>query len=142
MGLRPQPILDVLNPSTERFVARALWASDEQHIERGKVAVDVRQLPPRLEVAQVQPMAPPPPALQQPMAPTRVMPAPPPPGTPSKLPPPLRMSPRARWSLASTRCRHRATPDESQRAHPHLHVRSSWLPVLPGGACWPRAPSC
>jgi NADH-quinone oxidoreductase subunit M len=51
MGVRPQPILDVLNTSTERFVARTLWAKDKDHSDREKVFVDVRDLPPRAVVA-------------------------------------------------------------------------------------------
>lgn len=44
MGLRPQPILDVLNTSTERFVARAKYASGEGPDNDQKVRVNVRQL--------------------------------------------------------------------------------------------------
>ena len=45
MGLRPQPILDVLEPSSTRYVARALWASDEEHANPALVKVRVRPLP-------------------------------------------------------------------------------------------------
>jgi NADH-quinone oxidoreductase subunit M len=45
MGLRPQPFLDVLNTSTERFVARAKFASGEGPADDAKVRVYVRQLP-------------------------------------------------------------------------------------------------
>ena len=61
MGVRPQPILVVLNSSTERFIARTLWAKDKEHSDREKVLVDVRELPVRQVVAQVQ--LPPPPQL-------------------------------------------------------------------------------
>lgn len=44
MGLRPQPFLDVLNTSTERFVARARFASGEAGSDDSKVRVQVRQL--------------------------------------------------------------------------------------------------
>jgi NADH-quinone oxidoreductase subunit M len=45
MGLRPQPFLDVLNTSSERFVARAKYASGDGPSDEGKVRVLVRQLP-------------------------------------------------------------------------------------------------
>jgi len=47
MGLKPQPILDVLRPSTDRFVARARYASGQapQVEEDGRVKVYVRPLP-------------------------------------------------------------------------------------------------
>lgn len=45
MGLRPQPVLDVLNPSTERFIARAQYASGAGSADESKVRVQVRQLP-------------------------------------------------------------------------------------------------
>ena len=45
MGLKPQPFLDVLEPSTHRYVARALWASDEKHLDEGAVRVQVRSNP-------------------------------------------------------------------------------------------------
>lgn len=44
MGLRPQPFLDVLNPSSERFVARAKYASGEGPEDDRRVRVNVRQL--------------------------------------------------------------------------------------------------
>lgn len=53
MGLRPQPFLDMLNPSTERFIARAQYASGkavDASLEDMKVRVKVMQLPPRLAV--------------------------------------------------------------------------------------------
>ncbi len=62
MGVKPQPILDVLNVSTERYVARALWAADKEHADRDQVRVEVRELPAKaVAVAEVQP-APAPPA--------------------------------------------------------------------------------
>ena len=45
MGLKPQPFLDVLEPSTNRYVARALWASDESHLNAQDVMVNVRPNP-------------------------------------------------------------------------------------------------
>ena len=45
MGLRPQPFLDVLNTSTERFVARAKYASGDSNADDRLVRVLVRQLP-------------------------------------------------------------------------------------------------
>jgi NADH-quinone oxidoreductase subunit M len=45
MGFKPQPILDVLNPASERFVARAKYASGEGNIDDSKVRVQVRTLP-------------------------------------------------------------------------------------------------
>ncbi len=50
MGLRPQPFLDVLNTSTERYIARAKYASGEGANDDAKVRVNVRQLP-RVAVA-------------------------------------------------------------------------------------------
>ena len=53
MGLRPQPFLDMLNPSTERFIARAQYASGkavDASLEDMKVRVKVMQLPPKLAV--------------------------------------------------------------------------------------------
>jgi len=48
MGLRPQPFLDVLEPSTTRYVARALWASDADHENESLVKVRTRPLPPSM----------------------------------------------------------------------------------------------
>ncbi len=47
MGLRPQPILDVLSRATDRYVARALYASGagDERSEDAKVRVLARQLP-------------------------------------------------------------------------------------------------
>ncbi|MFZ5441853.1 MAG: complex I subunit 4 family protein [Myxococcota bacterium] len=45
MGLRPQPFLDVINTSTERYVARAKYASGEGSADESKVRVLVRNLP-------------------------------------------------------------------------------------------------
>jgi NADH-quinone oxidoreductase subunit M len=53
MGLRPQPVLDLLNPSTERFLARANYASGKTDAgtEDQKVRVQVRSLPPKAAFA-------------------------------------------------------------------------------------------
>lgn len=51
MGLRPQPFLDVLNTSTERYIARAKYASGDGPGDDRGVRVNVRQLP-RAAVAQ------------------------------------------------------------------------------------------
>jgi NADH-quinone oxidoreductase subunit M len=51
MGLRPQPFLDVLNTSTERFVARAQFASGQGTDDEAKVRVNVRRLSPRAVAA-------------------------------------------------------------------------------------------
>lgn len=61
MGLRPQPFLDMLNPSTDRYLARAQYASGkaEAASEDEKVRVTVIQLPPKLVVAQAAPAEPP-----------------------------------------------------------------------------------
>ncbi len=50
MGLKPQPILDYLNPSTARFLARAQYATATQDAasEDGKVRITVRELPPKV----------------------------------------------------------------------------------------------
>jgi NADH-quinone oxidoreductase subunit M len=58
MGLRPQPFLDVLNTSTERFVARAKFASGEGSADDSKVRVYVRQLK-KNAVADASPTPPP-----------------------------------------------------------------------------------
>jgi len=53
MGLRPQPFLDMLNPSAERFIARAQYASGkavDASLEDLKVRVKVMQLPPKMAV--------------------------------------------------------------------------------------------
>ncbi len=48
MGLKPQPILDLLNSSTERYIARAKYASGDavNPAEDVKVRVNVRRLAP------------------------------------------------------------------------------------------------
>ncbi|MDP3151079.1 MAG: NADH-quinone oxidoreductase subunit M [Archangium sp.] len=51
MGLRPQPFLDVLNTSTERYIARAKFAAGDGTSDERLVRVNVRQLP-RVAVAQ------------------------------------------------------------------------------------------
>ncbi|MBL8917153.1 MAG: NADH-quinone oxidoreductase subunit M [Archangium sp.] len=55
MGLKPQPFLDVLNTSTERYVARAKFAAGEGSSDDSKVRVLVRQLP-RVAVAEMNPV--------------------------------------------------------------------------------------
>ncbi|MFT3840074.1 MAG: NADH-quinone oxidoreductase subunit M [Myxococcaceae bacterium] len=87
MGVKPQPILDVLNPSSERFISRSLWGVDKDHQDREKVLVDVRDVPaPALVADAAVPSLPKLPALQ---APTMVQPAPPPQGPPPHVPPQL-----------------------------------------------------
>ncbi|PZR18416.1 MAG: Fe-S-binding domain-containing protein [Archangium gephyra] len=63
MGLRPQPFLDVLNPASERFVARANYAAGGN--DDSRVRVGVRELPKAL--AQVAPQQ----AVPQPLQPNR-----------------------------------------------------------------------
>ena len=45
MGLKPQPVLDVLEPSSNRYVARALWASDDKNAKEAQVKSWGRPLP-------------------------------------------------------------------------------------------------
>ncbi len=45
MGVKPQPFLDVLQPSTDRYIARALWASGRGHETENEVRVRVRAKP-------------------------------------------------------------------------------------------------
>ncbi|MFO0593740.1 MAG: NADH-quinone oxidoreductase subunit M [Myxococcaceae bacterium] len=45
MGLKPQPVLDVLNTSTTRYIARAQYAAGGGQTDDSKVRVIVRQLP-------------------------------------------------------------------------------------------------
>jgi NADH-quinone oxidoreductase subunit M len=73
MGLKPQPFLDVLNHSTERYVARAKYSAGEGPSDDSKVRVVVRQLP-RDAVAQAAPLAQPTP-IPLPARPVRLMPA-------------------------------------------------------------------
>jgi NADH-quinone oxidoreductase subunit M len=76
MGLRPQPILDVIEHSTQRYLARAQYAAGEGPDDDAKVRVQVRALP-KLAVAQVSPPASPalPTPLQQlPARPFRLQP--------------------------------------------------------------------
>jgi NADH-quinone oxidoreductase subunit M len=58
MGLRPQPVLDLLNPSTERFLARANYASGKADpgTEDSAVRIRVRSLPPKTAVAEAAPL--------------------------------------------------------------------------------------
>jgi len=70
MGLRPQPILDLLNPSTERYLERARYAMGATDTAR---PIRVRQLPNQAFVATAVPMMPmvrplgTPPALDRPV---------------------------------------------------------------------------
>ena len=52
-----QPVLDVINHSTTRYVARAKYASGEPEVDERKVRVYVRQLPQRVAVAEAAPFA-------------------------------------------------------------------------------------
>jgi len=56
MGLKPQPVLDLLNPSTARFLSRAQYATGgkEPGAEDAQVRVVVLQLPATLTVADAQ----------------------------------------------------------------------------------------
>lgn len=74
MGLKPQPFLDVLNTSTERYIARAQYASGEGSSDDSKVRVIVRQLNKNVMAE---------------LAPTAVAPLP----TPRALPRPLQVMP-------------------------------------------------
>jgi NADH-quinone oxidoreductase subunit M len=65
MGLRPQPILDVLAPSTDRFLARAWYARSPDAVPDAAAQVTVMPLPPRGAGAAVAPV---PVALVQPAA--------------------------------------------------------------------------
>lgn len=74
MGLRPQPFLDVLNHSTERYIARAKYASGEGPSDDSKVRVLVRQLP-KDAVADARPaVAPAPTPVAMPARPLRLVP--------------------------------------------------------------------
>jgi NADH-quinone oxidoreductase subunit M len=84
MGVKPQPILDVLNTSTDKFVARTLWGADKEHEDRGKVLVDVREVPAAAVVAAAAPLKP----LPEIPRPVMVQPAPQP-GGPQMLQLPL-----------------------------------------------------
>jgi NADH-quinone oxidoreductase subunit M len=57
MGLKPQPVLDVLASSTNRFVARARFGTGDDVDER-KVRVYVRALPTQAVVAMAAPTTP------------------------------------------------------------------------------------
>lgn len=69
MGLRPQPILDVINVSTERYLRRAEWARDDAHLDETRTKV--RVLPLGAQAAVGQPGAP---DLDAPIAPMRLGP--------------------------------------------------------------------
>ncbi len=71
MGLKPQPILDMLEGSTQRFIARAQYASGAGVDDVRKVRVYVRELPPVAIAAQAPTAAP---ALAFPNRPLRVVP--------------------------------------------------------------------
>lgn len=64
MGLRPQPFLDVIEHSTNRYIERALYASGDRPVDPSKVRVEVRALPtavvaaPTPVVAPAQPLMP------------------------------------------------------------------------------------
>jgi NADH-quinone oxidoreductase subunit M len=58
MGLKPQPVLDVLNHSTARFLARTQVGQGRSGIDEARLRVYVRQLPVQ-PVAQLAPAAPP-----------------------------------------------------------------------------------
>lgn len=58
MGLRPQPVLDLLNPSSTRFLARANYARSNEldaATEDARVRVNVRQLPAKVVMAEAAP---------------------------------------------------------------------------------------
>jgi NADH-quinone oxidoreductase subunit M len=55
MGLKPQPVLDVLNTSTARFVARAKFGSGDDQVDERRVKVYVRPLPSAMAVADAAP---------------------------------------------------------------------------------------
>ncbi|GMU59329.1 MAG: NADH-quinone oxidoreductase subunit M [Myxococcaceae bacterium] len=79
MGLKPQPLLDVIDHSTQRFIARAKYAAGEGPVDDSKVRVVVRPLP-KDAVAQVAPTLPPavpahPTPIPLPMRPVRLQPA-------------------------------------------------------------------
>jgi NADH-quinone oxidoreductase subunit M len=88
MGIRPQPFLDRLAPSTDRFVARATYALDKQHESEVAVRMNVQPLPAQNPGAEPienlapmplrRPMVPPPAAVapSRPMVPGRLMLAP------------------------------------------------------------------
>lgn len=78
MGLKPQPFLDVLNHSTQRYVARAQYASGETVADDTRVRVYVRSLP-KEAVADARAAAPAPAPVPQPVQlparPMRLIPA-------------------------------------------------------------------
>ncbi len=71
MGLRPQPFLDVLNTSTERYIARAKFAAGDGTSDERLVRVNVRQLP---KVAVAQAAAPIPEGMVRPVRPMLLQP--------------------------------------------------------------------
>lgn len=48
MGLMPQPLLDVIAPSTKHYIDRALFASSPEHQDLRKVQINVRDLAPEV----------------------------------------------------------------------------------------------
>ena len=56
MGLAPQPLLDVIAPSTRHYVDRALYGSDAQNQDTRKVQMRVRDLPPPTLAAAAAPL--------------------------------------------------------------------------------------
>ncbi len=57
MGLRPQPILDVINHSTQRFVNRVNYANGAKDIDERKVKVRVYDLPKKTVAISADPRA-------------------------------------------------------------------------------------
>jgi len=58
MGLRPQPFLELLNPSTAKYLARAQYGASGQDptTEDAAVRITVRQLPPKPAADNAPPM--------------------------------------------------------------------------------------
>ena len=52
MGLRPQPFLDRLNPSSDKFVARALYGGANSNVTDDQVKMNVMALPPQVASAE------------------------------------------------------------------------------------------
>ncbi len=73
MGLRPQPFLDVLNTSTERYIARAKFAAGDGTSDERLVRVNVRQLP-KVAVAQAPVPTPLPEGMVRPVRPMMLQP--------------------------------------------------------------------
>ena len=58
MGLAPQPFLDRLNPSSDKFVARALWGAKDGSVSEDQVKMTVMALEQPQAQAQLQIPAP------------------------------------------------------------------------------------